>query len=126
MLMRLSLLLLANFWSPIAATTYAIDKFYPSTDVCDGIPNAVKVVESADCPSPTCSIDPNNDTVTTECQSDFLQAMKDSFGSSQYIIQVIYKDVDCSTFRYAVGYRVTGSCERGYNATYYVSRRRTV
>nr|KAE8944853.1 hypothetical protein PF009_g5467 [Phytophthora fragariae] len=104
-------------WLPVAATTYTIDKFYSSTDVCSYVPNAVKAVESTDCSSVTCSRDANNDTVTTECQSDFLEAMRLSFGSSQYILQVIYDDSECSTFSYAVGYRVTGSCERGYVAT---------
>ncbi|KAE9012897.1 hypothetical protein PF011_g8713 [Phytophthora fragariae] len=104
-------------WLPVAATTYTIDKFYSSTDVCSYVPNAVKAVESTDCSSVTCSRDANNDTVTTECQSDFLEAMRLSFGSPQYILQVIYDDSECSTFSYAVGYRVTGSCERGYVAT---------
>ncbi|KAG6586648.1 TKL protein kinase [Phytophthora cinnamomi] len=110
-------LLVANLWSPVAATTYAIDKFYASSGVCDDTPNAVRAMAASSCSSSTCSLDANNDTVTTVCESDYLAAMKDALGSSQYIIQVIYADSACATFSYAVGYRVTGTCERGYVAT---------
>ncbi|KAG1688507.1 hypothetical protein DVH05_003597 [Phytophthora capsici] len=122
-LVLVTLLLIAiSIWSPIAATTYSIDEFY-ATSSCSGTPDVVRALESTECSSATCAITSDYDIATTTCASDYLEAIKEKFGDSQYILQVIYSDPSCSTFSYAVGYRVTGTssdtatCELGYNVT---------
>ncbi|KAL3669718.1 hypothetical protein V7S43_005099 [Phytophthora oleae] len=118
------LLVAISIWSPIAATTYSIDEFY-TTSSCSGTPDVVRALESTECSSATCATNSDNDIATTTCESDYLEAIKEKFGDSQYILQVIYTDSSCSTFSYAVGYRVTGTssdtatCELGYNVTSY-------
>ncbi|POM78213.1 TKL protein kinase [Phytophthora palmivora] len=49
--------------------------------------------------------------------------------SDDYIVQTVYEDTDCTTFSYAIGYRVTDSCSSGYYESerlhgyfYYVAR----
>ncbi|KAG6970401.1 hypothetical protein JG687_00002649 [Phytophthora cactorum] len=115
--LALLLLLITNIWSATTGTTYAIDTFYTDLDSCSDTPNAIRAYTPDKCTAgTTCFTDGNNDNGTTACKSDYLETMKESFGISQYIIQVIYKDSSCSTFYYAVGYRVTGACELGYVA----------
>ncbi|KAI9996426.1 hypothetical protein PInf_014149 [Phytophthora infestans] len=110
------LLVVANIWPPSIATAYAIDKFYANLDSYSDTPNAVRAHEPDTCTEGTCFTDGNFDNGTTECTSEYLETMKESFGTSQYVIQVVYTDSSCTTFYYAVGYRVTGSCELGYVA----------
>ncbi|ETK90641.1 TKL protein kinase [Phytophthora nicotianae] len=112
------LLVVDNIWFPVTATTYAIDKFYTDLVSCSDTPNAVRVYTAATCTAETCFTDENYDNRTAECRSEYLETMKESFGTSQYIIQAIYTDATCAStsFDYAVGYRVTGSCELGYVA----------
>ncbi|KAK1931053.1 putative serine/threonine-protein kinase [Phytophthora citrophthora] len=116
------LLVVTTIWSPIAATTYAIDEFY-ATSTCSGTPDVVRALESTECSSATCAVNSDYDIATRSCEEDYLGAIRDKFGDSQYVLQVIYTDASCETFSYAVGYRVTGTssdtatCELGYNVT---------
>ncbi|RLN72509.1 hypothetical protein BBO99_00009779, partial [Phytophthora kernoviae] len=45
--------------------------------------------------------------------------MEEFFGDSEYIIQPVFEDNDCSTFRFAMGFYASGTCKAGYNDTKY-------
>ncbi|KAE9276043.1 hypothetical protein PF008_g29189 [Phytophthora fragariae] len=60
---------------------------------------------------------------STNCSANYLQTMRDFFGTSQYIIQEMYSDASCSTLEYAIGFLVTTNCSGGVvtNQFYYKS-----
>ncbi|KUF94410.1 hypothetical protein AM588_10004649 [Phytophthora nicotianae] len=52
---------------------------------------------------------------TSECSTDYLQTMRNKFGNSPYLIQLLYSDENCSSFIMGFGYPATGSCVGAYN-----------
>ncbi|KAE9353056.1 hypothetical protein PF008_g5170 [Phytophthora fragariae] len=53
--------------------------------------------------------------VTSECATDFVQAMRDKFEGSPYLLQVFYDDQECTQLAMAVGYPAIGTCVGAYN-----------
>ncbi|KAL4140474.1 hypothetical protein PRNP1_014758 [Phytophthora ramorum] len=93
---------------------YSIESFYPYVADCSGASNVLKVRRNDTCAKNTCSTDASNNAVRTVCDPVFLKRMKQIFGSAEHIIQVMFDDSDCSSFSYAIGYRVDDECLPGY------------
>ncbi|KAL4114715.1 hypothetical protein PRIC2_014171 [Phytophthora ramorum] len=108
------LTLAGDLISPVASSNYSIESFYPYVADCSGASNVLKVHRNDTCAKNTCSTDASNNAVRAVCDPDFLKRMKQIFGSTEHIIQVMFDDSDCSSFSYAVGYRVDDECLPGY------------
>ncbi|KAG7383168.1 hypothetical protein PHYPSEUDO_003955 [Phytophthora pseudosyringae] len=102
-----------EIWPLAAEITYTAENFYSYSDSCGGAQNVIRVTENANCTKVTCFQDASNNTVRTECLSDYTEDMRLSL-SAEYIVQSVYKDSDCTAFSYAIGYRVTDRCMPGY------------
>lgn len=57
----------------------------------------------------------NANMVTSECSTDYVQAMRDKFADSPYLLQVYYADEDCTDLAMALVYPATGTCVGAYN-----------
>ncbi|ETM50365.1 TKL protein kinase [Phytophthora nicotianae] len=102
-------------WSPIAASLYLIQAFY-SGAACDGTPYLVNANESPDCANEACTADGVAvGTISTECTSDYLSALRNKFGSFPYILEVYSPASDCSTFSAASAFLASGNCEGSFN-----------
>ncbi|ETP48463.1 TKL protein kinase [Phytophthora nicotianae P10297] len=91
-------------------------------DKCDGTPYLVSVAEDNNCTTSSCvafdtfgSRPINANMATSECSTDYLQTMRNKFGNSPYLIQLLYSDENCSSFIMGFGYPATGSCVGAYN-----------
>ncbi|KAG7383165.1 hypothetical protein PHYPSEUDO_003952 [Phytophthora pseudosyringae] len=107
-----------------ALEMYSISASYLG-DQCAGTPYVVSIVQADDCSIETCSASSNMssaDMRTVDCTSDFVQATRDKFGSSPYIIEMVYGDGNCSGPAMGYGYPAPGTCVGGFNETdnYYV------
>ncbi|POM79489.1 TKL protein kinase, partial [Phytophthora palmivora] len=108
----------------VGETMYSISASYLG-DQCGGTPYAVNIARNDECSIETCSPSSNisnADMMTIDCASDYIQATRDKFGSSPYIIELIFVDESCSDFAAGYGYPASGTCVGGYNETntYYV------
>ncbi|EEY59763.1 uncharacterized protein PITG_21081 [Phytophthora infestans T30-4] len=84
-----------------AESVYTAENFYSDDDSCNGVPNVIRATEDVNCTRATCFTDPSNNTVRTECHSDYMEAFRHSIGED-YIVQVVDKDSDCDEFSYAI------------------------
>ncbi|KAF4038322.1 hypothetical protein GN244_ATG09559 [Phytophthora infestans] len=84
-----------------AESVYTAENFYSDDDSCNGVPNVIRATEDVNCTRATCFTDPSNNTVRTECHSDYMEAFRHSIGED-YIVQVVYKDSDRDEFSYAI------------------------
>ncbi|KAG3110371.1 hypothetical protein PI124_g15204 [Phytophthora idaei] len=91
-------------------------------DACDGTPYLVSVAADNNCTTSSCAVPdafesrPINATMMTiECSTDYVQTMRDKFGNSPYLIQLLYSDEDCTDLMMGFGYPATGSCVGAYN-----------
>ncbi|KAG3229257.1 hypothetical protein PC129_g219 [Phytophthora cactorum] len=103
---------------------YSISASYLG-DQCGGTPYAVNISRDDNCTIETCSPSSNTssaDMITVVCALDYIQATRDKFGSSPYIIELVYGDENCSYFGMGYGYPASGTCVGGYTAndSYYV------
>ncbi|KAG2781529.1 hypothetical protein Pcac1_g8583 [Phytophthora cactorum] len=106
----------------LAATIYKISASYLG-DQCDGTPYAVYASTSTDCTATGCSPGSSNinaDMQTIDCSTDYIQAIRDKFGSSPYLIKQMNVDETCSTLSMAFGYPASGTCVGAYDRSYYV------
>ncbi|KAL4114713.1 hypothetical protein PRIC2_014169 [Phytophthora ramorum] len=131
---RVLLLLPVVVWTAVEATTYSIGTSYAGTD-CSGTPYSVSAYameEGDECVEEVCAdynADPSEVTaemVSYECStSDYISAMREKFGASPYIIQVVYKDNGCVTLDEAFGYPAIGNCEGSFynnESTYVIGK----
>ncbi|KAF4038321.1 hypothetical protein GN244_ATG09558 [Phytophthora infestans] len=100
---------------------YSVSSAYLG-DGCDGTPYLVSIAEDKNCTSSSCEVlgtfesrPINANMVTSECSTDYLQTTRDKFGSSPYLIQLLYSDENCSNLIMGFGYPATGSCVGAYN-----------
>ncbi|ETP48461.1 TKL protein kinase [Phytophthora nicotianae P10297] len=103
---------------------YSISASYLG-DQCGGTPYAINIFRDNNCSIETCSPSSNTssaDMRTVDCASDYIQAARDKFGSSPYIIELVFRDENCSDFGMGYGYPASGTCVGGYTAndSYYV------
>ncbi|KAF4147769.1 hypothetical protein GN958_ATG03124 [Phytophthora infestans] len=96
-----------------AESVYTAENFYSDDDSCNGVPNVIRATEDVNCTRATCFTDPSNNTVRTECHSDYMEAFRHSIGED-YIVQVVYKDSDRDEFSYAIRYYVGDYCMTGF------------
>ncbi|KAI9996143.1 hypothetical protein PInf_013526 [Phytophthora infestans] len=97
----------------VAESVYTAENFYSDDDSCNGVPNVIRATEDVNCTRATCFTDPSNNTVRTECHSDYMEAFRHSIGED-YIVQVVDKDSDCDEFSYAIRYYVGDYCMTGF------------
>ncbi|ETO58519.1 TKL protein kinase [Phytophthora nicotianae P1976] len=57
---------------------------------------------------------------TIDCSTDYIQVIRDKFGSSPYIIEQMNTDKTCKTLSMAFGYPASGTCVGAYDKSYYV------
>ncbi|KAJ8576228.1 hypothetical protein ON010_g2987 [Phytophthora cinnamomi] len=53
--------------------------------------------------------------VTSECSTDYVQAMRDKFEESPCLLQMLYANQDCTEIAMGFGYPATGTCVGAYN-----------
>ncbi|GMF19371.1 unnamed protein product [Phytophthora lilii] len=105
-----------------ASTMYSIQATYLG-DNCGGTPYAITVIPDENCTASTCSSydlfygsrDINANMMTNECSSDYMQVMRDKFGNSPYLLQLLHIDDKCAKFSMGFGYPAVGACVGGYN-----------
>ncbi|KAG7383166.1 hypothetical protein PHYPSEUDO_003953 [Phytophthora pseudosyringae] len=123
MLVRALLLLLAGLAAKDAnaAKMYSIFSAYLG-DECGGTPYLVTIADGANCTASSCAAFNTFDSrlvnanmATSECSTDYLQTVRDKFGSSPYLVQLLHGDDDCSELTVGFGYPATGSCVGAYN-----------
>ncbi|KAG7383164.1 hypothetical protein PHYPSEUDO_003951 [Phytophthora pseudosyringae] len=106
-----------------AATLYKISASYLG-DQCDGTPYAVYASTATDeCTATACSAGSSNinaDMQTVDCSTDYIQVVRDKFGSSPYLIELMNTDETCSHLSMAFGYPASGTCVGAYDKSYYV------
>eukprot|EP00644_Phytophthora_capsici_P016790 jgi/Phyca11/131678/e_gw1.111.16.1 len=99
-------------------TVYAISSSFLG-DQCGGIPYTVSITRTDDCIVEVCV--PSNtfdaDMMTVECSTDPVQATRDKFGTSPYIIELVYADATCTDFAIGHAYPASGTCVGSYNET---------
>ncbi|KAG1688515.1 hypothetical protein DVH05_003605 [Phytophthora capsici] len=97
---------------------YAISSSFLG-DQCGGTPYTVSIARADDCTAEACA--PSNisnaDMMSVECSTDPIETTRDKFGSSPYIIELVYADATCSDFAIGYGYPASGTCVGGYNET---------
>ncbi|KAL3669712.1 hypothetical protein V7S43_005093 [Phytophthora oleae] len=104
---------------------FAIQSTYLG-DSCEGTPYAITVYEDANCSATTCnaydlsfgSRAVNANMMTNDCSSDhqeLMQIMRDKFGTSPYLLQLLHIDENCTDFSMAFGYPAMGACVGAYN-----------
>ncbi|KAH7474026.1 uncharacterized protein KRP23_8163 [Phytophthora ramorum] len=121
---RLVLALLAGLVINVtlADPIYSIQATYLG-DQCGGTPYAVTVIPDENCTVTTCesfdyfygSRDVNANMMTNDCSSDYLQVMRDKFGNSPYLLQLLHIDDKCTEFSMGFGYPAMGACVGAYN-----------
>ncbi|KAG3229253.1 hypothetical protein PC129_g226 [Phytophthora cactorum] len=115
LLLGVLLSLAGNVWSPVAAVQYLIQAFY-SGAACDGTPYLVNANESPDCKDEMCTADGVAvGTISTECTSDYLSALRNKFDSFPYVLEVYSPASDCSTHTAASAFLASGNCEGSFN-----------
>uniref|UniRef100_H3GMR4 Protein kinase domain-containing protein n=1 Tax=Phytophthora ramorum TaxID=164328 RepID=H3GMR4_PHYRM len=106
----------------LADPIYSIQATYLG-DQCGGTPYAVTVIPDENCTVTTCesfdyfygSRDVNANMMTNDCSSDYLQVMRDKFGNSPYLLQLLHIDDKCTEFSMGFGYPAMGACVGAYN-----------
>ncbi|KAL3669724.1 hypothetical protein V7S43_005104 [Phytophthora oleae] len=97
------------------ATQYKINVWY-SAPRCGGTPYNVYVEESSSCVN-ECITDPTTDASTNLgalsiiCSTDYMTDIQGLFGDSQYILLESFRDLNCESFWYALGYFASENCE---------------
>ncbi|KAE9353072.1 hypothetical protein PF008_g5163 [Phytophthora fragariae] len=98
---------------------HSIVASYIGRDCDSRAPYAVYAKQNGDCKDETCSDNGSSEgegdgeRLTMQCSTDYLQAMRDAFAGSEYIIHEVFSDDTCTTFEYAVGFLVTDNCTGG-------------
>ncbi|OWZ02629.1 TKL protein kinase [Phytophthora megakarya] len=109
----------------LAETTYKITASYLG-DQCDGTPYAVYASSTdaaiSKCTETECSAGSSIDAdmQTIDCSTDFIQVMRDKFGDSPYLIEIMNTDETCSRLSMAFGYPASGTCVGAFDKSYYV------
>ncbi|GMG15311.1 unnamed protein product [Phytophthora fragariaefolia] len=110
------LLLSGQFQCFVDATMYLIQAYY-SGAACDGTPYLVNANVDPDCSRETCTATGVAvGTISTECTTDYLSALRRKFGSFPYILEVYSPERDCKTFGAASSFLASGNCEGSFNA----------
>ncbi|KAH7474027.1 uncharacterized protein KRP23_8164 [Phytophthora ramorum] len=107
----------------VAEKMYSISASYLG-DRCGGTPYAVTIVQDDNCTTQSCSSTgiSTADMITVDCETDYVQATRDKFGSSPYVIELQFGTANCTDSALGYGYPASGTCVGGYNETdsYYV------
>ncbi|GMF29360.1 unnamed protein product [Phytophthora lilii] len=106
----------------MAATLYKISASYLG-DQCGGTPYAVYASSADSCTASACLDSSNNidaDMQTIDCSTDYIKVIREKFGSSPYLIEVMNTDESCSHLSMAFGYPASGTCVGAYDRSYYV------
>ncbi|POM74233.1 TKL protein kinase [Phytophthora palmivora] len=127
MVHRMLLMIFAAFMAQVttADKMFAIQATYLG-DQCGGTPYAITVYEDENCTKTSCdsydlfygSRAVNANMMTNDCSSDYqdlMQIMRDKFGTSPYLLQMLHIDENCTEFSMAFGYPAMGACVGAYN-----------
>jgi serine/threonine-protein kinase TNNI3K len=127
LLVLAALLLAQSSRNPVGATMYAIQSYYAGTN-CDGTPYTVNAFEYDNCTEgeefacdtydSSSSADTDTDTderVYTVCSADYQSAVRDTYGSTPYILALEFADDQCSSLYYGYGILATGNCEGSHS-----------
>ncbi|KAG6612621.1 TKL protein kinase [Phytophthora cinnamomi] len=92
-------------------------------DQCGGTPYAVYATAVDSCTPSQCSPSSSNidaDVQTVDCSSNFIATMREKFGDSPYLIELMNTDTTCAKLSMAFGYPASGACVGAYDKSYYV------
>ncbi|GMF19524.1 unnamed protein product [Phytophthora lilii] len=125
LLLELAFTLYAVIWIEVTATTYSVTIHHADTDTsCSTTPYRIEVWENADCIEADCAASVNglyDGVASTICTKDYQNEVWKRFGSSVYLLQVVYHDDVCSNFAYARAYIANGKCEVGSNSNWFTA-----
>ncbi|KAL3669711.1 hypothetical protein V7S43_005092 [Phytophthora oleae] len=121
MLLQIFTLLAVVGHLSVEAKVYAIFSSYLG-DECDGTPYLISIAQDDNCTASSCAAFNKSESstvsanmVTTDCSTDYIQSMRDKFGNSPYLIQLLHADENCTELSMGFGYPATGSCVGAYN-----------
>ncbi|KAE9341965.1 hypothetical protein PF008_g10376 [Phytophthora fragariae] len=90
----------------VTATTYSVTTHYADSDTtCGGTPYRIEVNEDSECSEADCAASVNglyDGVASTVCTKDYQNEVWKRFGSSVYLLQVVYHDSVCSNFAWFI------------------------
>ncbi|KAG6615860.1 TKL protein kinase [Phytophthora cinnamomi] len=110
----------------VTATMYSVETHYADSDTkCGGTPYRIEVNEDAECSEGNCATSVNglyDGVASTVCTQDYQNEVWKRFGSSVYLMQVVFHDDVCSNFAYARAYIANSKCEVGSTTNWFIAR----
>ncbi|KAH7472614.1 uncharacterized protein KRP23_2856 [Phytophthora ramorum] len=106
---------------------YSVTTHYADKDTsCGGTPYRINVEEIvSECSGSDCAASVNglyDGVASSTCTRDYQNEIWTQFGSSVYILNVMYHDSECSNFAYARAYLADGECQVESTSAWYTAK----
>ncbi|KAL4145862.1 hypothetical protein PRNP1_011738 [Phytophthora ramorum] len=126
-LLVLALTLVALTRYGVSAVMYSVTTHYADKDTsCGGTPYRINVEDTASgCSESDCAASVNglyDGVASSTCTRDYQNEIWTQFGSSVYILNVMYHDSECSNFAYARAYLADGECQVESTSAWYTAK----